>query len=89
MLREKLKVGKKGEIFTTKRIRELFGLRPNTYVLASVRRDELVIQRIPDLDELLKDLYTEVDWREVEELSEAMQTFNSLFEFRRRRNRGL
>jgi bifunctional DNA-binding transcriptional regulator/antitoxin component of YhaV-PrlF toxin-antitoxin module len=73
MLEEKLKIGKKGEIFTTKKIREALGLYPGTYVSASVVRDKLVVRRIPNLDELLKNFYAEVSWEEVEKLSEAMQ----------------
>jgi len=68
-----LKVGKKGEIFTTKRIREALGLQPDTYVAASVVGDKLVIRRIPSLEELLSKYYVEIDWREVEELSESIQ----------------
>lgn len=73
MIEEKLKVGKKGEIFTTKRIREALGLKPDTYVLASVVKDKLIIRKIPDLDELLNNFYAEVNWDEVEKLSEKMQ----------------
>jgi len=73
VFREKLSIGKKGEIFTTKKIRELLGLRPGTHVLASVSGDKLVIQKIPDLYELLGDLFIKVDWRELEKVSEAMQ----------------
>lgn len=73
MIEEKLKVGKKGEIFTTKRVREALGLKPGTYVLASVVKDKLIIRKIPDLDELLDNFYAEVSWNEVEELSEKIQ----------------
>ena len=73
MMEEKLKVGKKGEIFTTKKIREALGLKPNTYVLANVVKDKLIIRKIPDLDELFNNFYAEVDWDEVEKLSEKMQ----------------
>jgi len=72
-MEEKLKVGRKGEIFTTKKIREVLGLKPNTYVLASVVKDKLIIRKIPDLDELLNNFYTKVDWDKVEKLSEKMQ----------------
>ncbi len=73
MIEEKLKVGRKGEIYTTKRIRERLGLKPDTYVLASVVGDKLVIRRIPSLDELLSDFFAEVSWDEVERLSEKLQ----------------
>jgi len=73
MIVEILKVGKKGEIFTTKRIREALKLQPDTYVTASIVGDKLVIRRIPSLEELLSKYYVEVDWREVEELSESIQ----------------
>jgi len=73
MIEEKLKIGKKGEIFTTKKIREMLGLKPDTYVLASVTRDKLIIRKIPNLDELLNDFYAEISWDEVEKLSEKIQ----------------
>jgi bifunctional DNA-binding transcriptional regulator/antitoxin component of YhaV-PrlF toxin-antitoxin module len=55
MVEEGLKVGKRGEIFTTRRIREALGLEPGTYVSARVIKDTLVIRGIPKIDELLKD----------------------------------
>ncbi len=73
VLEEKLKIGKKGEIFTTKKIREALGLRPDTYVVASVIGDKLIIRRIPTLEELLDNTFAEVEWEEVEKLSESMQ----------------
>ncbi len=73
MLVEKLKVGKKGEIYISKRIRELLGLKPDSYVVASVREDKLIIQKIPDLKELLSNYYAEVSWEDVEKLSMKMQ----------------
>ena len=73
MFEERLKIGKKGEIFTTKKIREALGLHPDTYVLASVVKDKLIIKRIPSLNELLNNFYAEVYWEEVEKLSESMQ----------------
>ncbi len=76
MFEEKLKIGKKGEIFTTKKIRETLGLHPNIYVLASVTRDKLIIRKIPNLDELLNNFYVEVSWEEIEKLSESMQKEN-------------
>ena len=76
MFEEKLKIGKKGEIFTTKKIRETLGLHPNIYVLASVTRDKLIIRKIPNLDELLNNFYAEVSWEEIEKLSESMQKEN-------------
>ena len=73
VIEEKLKIGKKGEIFTTKKIREALGLQPDTYVVASVIEDKLIIRRIPSLKELLENTFAEVDWEEVEKLSESMQ----------------
>jgi len=71
---EKLRIGKKGEISTTKRIRESLGLRSNTYVLATVVKDKLIIRKIPSLSELLEGFHVEIDWEEVEKLSESMQS---------------
>jgi len=80
MVEEKPKIGRRGEIFTTKKIREALGLYPDAYVLAIVTNDKLVIRKIPSLDELLNKPYAEVDWMEVEKLSEEMQKRLTVYE---------
>ncbi len=73
MIEEKLKIGKKGEIFTTKRIRDALNIKPGSYVVAKVRDNKLVIIRIPELSELLGDYFVSVSWDDVESISEEMQ----------------
>ncbi len=73
MIEEKLRVGKKGEIFTTKRIRDALNIKPESYVLARVKDNKLIIMKIPELSELLGDYFVSVSWDDVESISEEMQ----------------
>ena len=73
MIEEKLRVGRKGEIFTTKRIRNALNIRPGSYVVARVKDNKLVIMRIPELSELLGDYFVSVRWDDVESISEELQ----------------
>jgi len=47
-------VGKKGEIYVEKRARELVNLRPGDDLVVLVRGDELVIRRVPRLEDILR-----------------------------------
>jgi AbrB family looped-hinge helix DNA binding protein len=47
------RVGSKGELFTTKEIREKLGLKPNTKVVLRVEDGRLVVEPIPSLEQLL------------------------------------
>ena len=48
------KVGSKGELFLTKDIRDLLGLKPGDTILLEIKNNELIIRRIFDLLELLE-----------------------------------
>ncbi len=72
-MRRSLKTGKKGEIFTTKRIRDALNIKPGSYVVAKVKNNKLVIIGIPELSELLGDYFVSVSWDDVESISEEMQ----------------
>ncbi len=70
----RLKVGKRGEIYTTKEVREIAGIRAPGEVILVVRGDELVIRRPPSLDELLKRKpVLRITFEEAERASEELQ----------------
>ncbi|MHA1650645.1 MAG: AbrB/MazE/SpoVT family DNA-binding domain-containing protein [Candidatus Helarchaeota archaeon] len=48
------KVGSKGELFLTKNIRKALGWKPGDTIFFEVRENELIVQRVPDLLELLE-----------------------------------
>jgi len=51
----KLKVGKRGEIYTTAELRNILKLKPNSTVLARiVDEGKVIIEVVPTLEELLK-----------------------------------
>lgn len=50
----KLKVGSKGELFLPKNIREKLGLKPGDKLLLKVSDNGLIIQKVPDLLEMLE-----------------------------------
>lgn len=67
-------VGKKGEIYIEKRIRELAGLRPGDDLVVFVRDHELVVRRIPRLSDILgKKALAVIDVEEIERISEEEQ----------------
>jgi len=67
-------VGKKGEIYVEKRARELVNLRPGDDLVVLVRGDELVIRRVPRLEDILrKRALAVISAEEVERISEEEQ----------------
>ncbi|MEX2688965.1 MAG: AbrB/MazE/SpoVT family DNA-binding domain-containing protein [Candidatus Njordarchaeum guaymaensis] len=71
----KLKVGSKGEIFTTKEIRELIGLKPSSEVIAIVTKDGLLIKPKKSLKNFLRNCKTllKINVEELEKFSEELQ----------------
>ena len=70
----KVKVGERGEIYTTKEIRELAGIEAPGELILIVRRGEIIIKKLPLLEELLnKKPLLEMTFEEAERLSEEMQ----------------
>ena len=69
-------MGKKGEIYTTKELREKMGLKANQKLRAAISQDgkRLVIETIPSLEEILrrKPVLT-ITPQEAEEISEREQ----------------
>ncbi len=68
-----LKVGKKGEIYTSKEIREKVGIRPGGYVRAVIREGKLIIEGLPTIEDLLNEAVIELSPEEAEEVSEEVQ----------------
>ncbi len=71
-----LKMGKKGEIYTTKELREKMHLKANQKLKAALSKDgtRLVIETLPSLEEILKrkPLFT-ITPEEAEKISEHEQ----------------
>lgn len=67
------KVGKKGEIYTTRRLRRFTGLLPGTRILLRASKTGLLVERIAAVEELIKDCFVEVTPEEAEELSKEAQ----------------
>lgn len=68
-----LKVGNKGEIYTTKEIREKLGIKEGGLVRAVIDRDRLILEPIPPLEEIIKNGIVELTPEEAEKLSEEAQ----------------
>ena len=47
------RVGSKGELFPPKEIREKLGLKPNTKILYRISGGKLVVEPVPDLEDLM------------------------------------
>jgi len=74
-----LKVGRKGEIYTTKEIREAVGIKPGGIVRATVEGSKLVIEPIPSIEDLIKDKVIELTPDEAEKISEELQRERGIY----------
>lgn len=54
MQSEELKVGKKGEVYTTRRIRKKVGIMPGSFVVATVKGKKVIIEHKPTALDLLE-----------------------------------
>ncbi|MCX8178163.1 MAG: AbrB/MazE/SpoVT family DNA-binding domain-containing protein [Candidatus Bathyarchaeota archaeon] len=52
---EKSRVGSKGELFPPKRIREKLGLKAHAKVIYKIEDGRLIVEPVPNLEELLKE----------------------------------
>ena len=69
-----LKVGKKGEIFTSADLRKRANIREGGRVKANVVGDKLIIEAIPSIEEILKrPPVMRTTTREIEKVSEETQ----------------
>ena len=70
----RVKVGKRGEIYTTKEIRELAGIKAPGELLLIVRDGEVVIKMLPSLSEVLrKKPLLKLPFEKAERMSEEAQ----------------
>ena len=74
-----LKVGKKGEIYTSKELREKTGIRPGGLVRAVVEGRKLIIESIPSIEDLVKEAVVELTPEEAERLSEEAQEEEGIY----------
>jgi AbrB family looped-hinge helix DNA binding protein len=49
------RVGSKGELFPNKQIRERLGLKPNTRVIYRVKDGTLIVEPVPNLEDILEE----------------------------------
>ena len=68
-----LKVGKKGEIYTSKKLRERVGICEGGNVRAIIEGKKLVIEPIPSLEDMLLNPVVHISVEEAEKLSEEAQ----------------
>jgi bifunctional DNA-binding transcriptional regulator/antitoxin component of YhaV-PrlF toxin-antitoxin module len=69
-----LKVGKKGEIFTTAELRKRANIKEGGRVKANVVGDKLIIEAIPSIEEILKlPPVMRATTKEIEKMSEEIQ----------------
>jgi len=68
-----LKVGKKGEIYTSKEIRESLGLKSEQSVIAKIENGRLLIEPLPSLEDILRHPVFKTTVKEAERISEEEQ----------------
>lgn len=74
-----LKVGKKGEIYTNKDLREKMGIREGGKVRAIIEGKKLVIEAIPSLEDMLQNPIVHISVEEAEHLSEEAQKEDNVY----------
>ena len=74
-----LKVGKKGEIYTTKEIRKALGIKPGGSVRAIIKESKLIIEPLPTVEELIKDEIVDLTPEEAEKISEEVQKEKGIY----------
>jgi len=74
-----LKVGKKGEIFTTAEIRKKANIKEGARVSARVVGNKLVIEPIASIEEILRRPVVKLTTKEAEELSEEAQKEEGIY----------
>ncbi len=74
-----LKVGERGEIYTTKDIRLITGIRKRGRVRAIVKDRKLIIEVLPTIEELLQQNIIVLTPQEAEEISEEAQAEEGVY----------
>ena len=70
---EIVKIGGKGEIYTSKKIRLESGLKPGYYARVAVEDGLIIVRPIRKIEDLIKDPVDSITIKEAEELSLAAQ----------------
>jgi len=73
MVEALLKVGRRGEIYTTKELREAVGIRPGGWVRAYVEDGKVVVEPAPTIEDLIERSLAKLSPEEAEELSLEVQ----------------
>ncbi|RLG47202.1 MAG: AbrB/MazE/SpoVT family DNA-binding domain-containing protein [Thermoproteota archaeon] len=68
-----LRVGRRGEIYTTKEVREAVGIREGGRVRAVVSGRRLIIEPIPSIEDAIRSPVLEISPEEAERISEEAQ----------------
>lgn len=75
-----LKVGKKGEIYVTKKLRKKIGIVNGGFVKVLVKDNKLIIEPIPRIEDLIKEKrIIELTSQEAEKISEEMQKEENIY----------
>ncbi len=74
-----LKVGKRGEIFTNKKLRSKAKIRAGGKVRAIIQDHKLIIEPIPSIEEILRNPVLTITTKRAEELSEEMQREEAVY----------
>ena len=74
-----LRVGSRGEIYTTKELREKVGIKRNSRVKAIVEDGRLIIEPVPTIEEMIRSRIIELTPSEAEELSVKAQREAGLY----------
>ena len=76
---KKIKIGKKGEIFTDKKMRQIVGLNPGDEIYVIAKSGMLIIRKIPTMEKLLsKEPLAYITINEFEEISKKLQDKKTL-----------
>jgi len=74
-----LRVGKRGEIYTKKELREKLGIIKGSYVKAYIENNKMIIEPLPSIEELVKDTFATLTPEEAEKISEKIQKEAKIF----------
>ncbi len=74
-----LRVGKRGEIYTNRELREELGIVKGGYVKAYIKDNKMIIEPIPSIEEVIRDTFTSLTPEEAERISEKIQKEAKIF----------
>jgi len=74
-----LRVGKRGEIYTRRELREELGIVKGGYVKAYIKDNKMIIEPIPSIEEVIRNTFTNLTPEEAERISEKIQKEAKIF----------